>query len=455
MRTHHVRARRDFDGDGRDDALLATSRGKLQQLIATGGGTFTPGAITEAKFDSPRRNEDERPRCRVGDLDADGRSDLLCVFVDDDGTAQFGTARALPDGGFAPKRTPIPAGLPLRKLQFALGDVDASGTADLVLAVKTDTTWLLATGAVDAAGKVSPGPTGETKWAVGPERDKWELTSVDIDGDARADVALTHVAREGPPFGGPRRRLRADAVHIATSSPGGTTAFAARPEPIRLEATYTAIADADGDGRADIMTGAPVGEALADRKGGYEPWSKSAEGDEACGENNSVFVEVGKGGGFLAVDAGHPPSTVDVNGDDRADRLCVADLNGDPFRARDIVTRNRPADLHRWMPADVSGTGRRSLVYVHFRNPGYEVYTLTPDDTGGFTRDSKEIKPKDGMPLKNPYTAGWMPLEAGAPDRAAPDGRADLVMMERDGQSGSVSRRVPAGSGRPPPRGPF
>jgi hypothetical protein len=311
------------------------------------------------------------------------------------------------------------------RLQLALGDVDANGTAEVILAAVSDSkgTWLLATGAVDRWGAVALPKTADealdTDWPIGVNADGWDFSSADIDADGRADIALTRVKRACPPYGGPCRREPNDAVYVATSTRGATKTFEPRPQPVQLDATYTVLADADADGRADLMTGAPVGEALADRQGGFSPWAASAPEDPACPANTSIFIE--EAPAFMTVDAGHPPSTVDANGDDRADRVCVEDVGPGPFTARDIVSPSRPADLHRWMPADITGTGRQSLVYVQFQNPGYKVHTLTPNGSGSFERSSKPVEPQPEtpsqpeMPLDNPDAGGWMPIDVGRP----------------------------------------
>ena len=105
----------------------------------------------------------------------------------------------------------------------------------------------------------------------------------------------------------------------------------------------------------------------------------------------------------------------------------------------DRVSRNRPPNRLGWMAADVDDDGREDLVQVHFRNPGYEVYTLTAQAGGGYARSSAEIAPGPGMPLTNPNTAAWMPVDIGGPAGEA-DGRTDLVPVDRDGRHAASPR---------------
>jgi RHS repeat-associated protein len=431
----------DLNGDGIDDIVLMNQLGMLRQVLATSSGTFAVGTMaTGTGFAAPKESQ---PRCQTGDVDGDRRTDFVCIFSKG-GTGYIGTARARPDGGFAVADTQLPANLPpVGRLQMALGDVDADGQANVILATPAGSAWQLATGSIDGAGVVTLSPTEDTGWSTGLNKHKWDLSSADVDGDGRADVALTRVEYQGP------TRQSKDTVYVATSTKvKGATTFTMR-QPVELGATFTMVADADGDGRADLMTGAPVGEALAAGDGRFADWAQSAPGGTTCGSQSSIFIP-GEGiipDRWLPGEPGQPYSAVDVNGDGRADRLCVADVDVDEFTANDVVSPNRPADLHRWMPADVTGTGRQDLVYVHFRNPGYEVYTLTREPSGTFIRSSTAIVPRPDMPLANANGGAWMPIDVGGGPGGTPDGKTDLVLVDRDGTTLRVYTLLSTGTG--------
>jgi RHS repeat-associated protein len=440
----------DLNGDGRDDAVFLDEDGGLRQVLAMGRGMFAMGPTTTPTgfYSTPKFSTSTPtagPRCRTGDVDADRRTDLVCLFSNK-GTGYLGTARAGPGGGFAVATTLLPADLPeVARVELALGDVDANGTANVILAAQVGSTWRLRAGVVAGTGAVTLPPTyQDTGWSTGLQKHRWDFSSADIDGDARADVVLTRAEYQGP------TRLSKDAVFVAMSPKvkGAATTFAPKPQPIELGATYTILGDANGDGRTDLMTGAPVGEALAVGDGAFADWAASASGGSECGGQTSIFIP-GEGiipDQWLPGEAGQPYSAVDVNGDSRADRLCIDDVDVDDFTAHDVVSPNRPTDLHRWMPADVTGTGRQDLVYVQFRNPGYEVYTLTTDLSGNPVRSSVPIMPppnttptpppvpipSDGMPLTNANAGAWMPIDVGGGPNGAPDGKTDLVLVDRD-----------------------
>lgn len=440
----------DLNGDGVDDVVVMSRGGAVHQRLGMGGGAFGAGStLTPTGFDPPRAVGPNRPRCRTGDVDADGRTDVVCLYASA-GTGMLGVARTRASGGFDVTKAQLPSGLPpVPNLEFSVGDVDANGTADVVLAAKVGSAWRLTAGSVDTSGSVAFSPLQDTGWSTGLNAHVWDLSSADIDGDGRADVVLTRAQYQG------RSRLPMDAVFVATSPKvtRAAAAFAPLPQPTVLAATYTAVGDANGDGRADLMTGAPVGEALASGDGRFAAWASSAPSAAGCGEGSSIFVP-GEGiipDQWVAGEPGQPYSAVDVNGDGRADRLCLGDVDVDDFTAHDVVSPNRPADLHRWIPADVTGTGHQDLVYVAFRNPGYEVHTLTRQASGQFVRTTTAVTslcgtPPCGTPPTNANAAAWMPVDVGGPG-GTPDGKTDLVMVDRSGTTLLVYTLLSTGTG--------
>jgi hypothetical protein len=97
----------------------------------------------------------------------------------------------------------------------------------------------------------------------------------------------------------------------------------------------------------------------------------------------------------------------------------------------------------------VNGDGVSEFLYVHHRNPGYEVYTVFP---GANTRVSDMILPTSSMPgLDNPDVARWLAVDVGSPS-GAPDGKADLVYVDKAGGTLSVYTLLSNGDGTWQPR---
>jgi RHS repeat-associated protein len=410
----------DVNGDGRDDAVLS---GKV--LLAAANGTF---AVTTMKAGSFWVGS----KCTVADVDDDGRSDSVCIAKDGSSAAEIRTVRPLPSGEFAVNSQPLSTqAASLDSVQLATGDVNADGKADAIVAEQVRCggdhcwTWKLKTGYADGRGGFSSWADQEPGWTTGftplGTTYSWELETGDFDGDGRADIELTREEfRWKAPWGD-------DVVYVATSPKGAATPFVPKPA-VQLKGGGTAVGDSNGDGKDDLLTS--DGEALAAGDGLFS-WTPGRY--TGCG------------------------APADTNGDGRTDRLCVDDFDVDKFTAYDTVAPNRPADLHRWMPADVTGTGRQALVYVQFRNPGYEVYTLTRQPSGKFSRSAQTILPQDFSPhddqddkpppLNNANAGAWMPLEVGSPAGGTPDGKTDLVMVDRDGEKLRVYTLLSTGGG--------
>ena len=106
----------DFDGDGRMDVVLTSSRWPLTRFSENAAGTWFDGW----------KLADRRPDLlATADVDGDGRADLVAVEG-----RELWTYRGQADGGFSPGlMTPIPA----RAHQLVVTDANADGRPDVVL----------------------------------------------------------------------------------------------------------------------------------------------------------------------------------------------------------------------------------------------------------------------------------------------------------------------------------
>jgi RHS repeat-associated protein len=423
---------RDVNADQRDDLLLAgrdpdTGKpwGGNRVAISKGDGTFALLAQAPASASSTWKGLDTSGirgpvaaaaatgavDCRVwGDLNADGLTDRACTYTTGAGTPELHLALAQPDGTVqwvSPALPPVVTDL--LRVEIALGDVDADGDADVLLAVRipgdtaTAGTWQLVTGVSNGDG-ISQWLTSAPGWTWGPPSQagttyRWSLVAGDVDGNGRADYTLTQISRVK------NENLPGDLIRVATSIKGRTE-LVAQPT-VQTEATGVEIGDYDGNGLDDILTETPPGVARANGQGGFDAWEPLRDlSEQSCSWRG------------------------DVNGDGRFDRLCVLrEHEGTKvwYRYRDELTPNAPSPPWGWMSADVTGNGLADLVRVHYRNPGVEVYTLRAQANGGYVRSQQTIDP--GEQMDNPDTAAWMPLDVGGP-RGDGDGRADLVLVD-------------------------
>jgi Ca2+-binding RTX toxin-like protein len=231
-RDRRVFAASDIDGDGIDGDVIVSQPN--QAWILRGGAAWSslaPGSVTElANLPASLRYGEIRSAGElfpIGDIDRDGRSDLLAItwkgnsFTGTDtslrsaalvhGSSLNGTVRTLPTTiwGAAEWRGSI-SGL-------ALGDIDGNGAADFAIVGQRGIDGpLVARFYLGAAGDRRPmadraaavqlwlarpastaDETVAQAYRVNPmrgERDDWVVALGDVDSDGRADIAVGHGA---------------------------------------------------------------------------------------------------------------------------------------------------------------------------------------------------------------------------------------------------------------------
>ncbi|TAJ18987.1 MAG: VCBS repeat-containing protein, partial [Planctomycetota bacterium] len=209
----------DFDGSGSADLLLQPASGAANVCLGAGDGTFATGVAVNASFSAG-------DFATALDVDLDGRADLV---VD----AQTGAGTALhtlllgghPQGFFAPLALPCALG---GRLAASI-DRDADGVPDLAFASGENVQFV----------RVEPG-VGFSAWPV-LGVPALELALSDLDGDGAREL----LSMPAPSFGVP------GALSIVRgSSGGGLIPY----EPV-LPGTFggVEVADLDGDGGADVV----------------------------------------------------------------------------------------------------------------------------------------------------------------------------------------------------------
>src|SRR5262249_10198626 len=144
-------------------------------------------------------------------------------------------------------------------------------------------------------------------------------------------------------------------------------------DPVVTTAGNLTLGDADGDGRVDILTGDPAGVLRSNGDGTFASHQSfgTTSAPAACPEADGAAA------------------AADQNGDAQADLLCST-AGADPKSKRPIFSLwaqpspVAPPAPHRWTPFDKNGDGLHDLYTVHYRNPGYEVYTLLAQPGGGY-----------------------------------------------------------------------
>ncbi|HVY48488.1 MAG TPA: FG-GAP-like repeat-containing protein, partial [Minicystis sp.] len=275
----------DVDGDGALDAVVPTAASSQQMRVLRGGGDGTFSGWDWDDFAASQRPA-------IADVDGDG---LLDVVVANAEYEIFAVSRGVGAGMFDVVGTYASRGM---ASAIAVGDLDGDGYPDVVTsAVDSDV--------VGVSLNRGDGTFTEPFVAAGGVYAS-ALTAGDVDGDGKLDLCITRV--DVPPGSSPRFD-----VYLGQ----GDGSFGA-PLPTDLQESLvfqTAIADVDGDGRADLVSlGATMaGRALLVRRGaGDGTFDAPIETDVAVGGATRMIV-------------------ADVDGDGRSDVVVFADANAQLF----------------------------------------------------------------------------------------------------------------------------
>ncbi|MES5816413.1 FG-GAP-like repeat-containing protein [Streptomyces sp. RG80] len=299
--------RDDFDGDGYQDlavgapnATVGGQSGAGYVVVMYGG----PHGLTKDRRTvisratggvpgSPAKGEKFGVQLAKGDLDGDGRTDLVVghVSVVKDAVVLWGGRSGLSGAVSVPASS------------TQAGDFDGDGHTDLALFKggraqgddpygTTPTVW---TGPLSRAGKPAA-----TK-AFGPDdlryHDVWDGAVGDVNGDGRDDLALTVYVGDGGYGSAFYLGSASGAAFTSATAPAGTGGVA--------------LGDVNGDGYDDIVRGLPeesrivVGLGSAAGVGAGRTYSQDTPGVPGAWEDVDRF------GAAVAVD--------DVNGDGFAD----------------------------------------------------------------------------------------------------------------------------------------
>ncbi|MFO0798492.1 MAG: delta-60 repeat domain-containing protein [Gemmataceae bacterium] len=280
----------DVDGDGIDDVVLVTGPGTPLRLAVVSG--VDNATLLVAPFDPFGGDFAGGGFVSAGDLDHDGRAEFV-VSPDVSGGPRVTAFSRRPDGSTAVRANFFGIDDPDFRggARTALGDVDGDGTPDLLVAAGFGGGPRVAV----FTGRSVPG--GSPTRLVGdffafPGTDAVNLrngafvAAGDVTGDGFADLAFG-----GGPGGAPRVFLLSGALVAAGDVDGAQAApvsnFFVGGNAADRGGVRVAVADLDGDTRADVLAGSGEGAAAGLRA--YLGKNVSGTGEPATFQDLALF----------------------------------------------------------------------------------------------------------------------------------------------------------------------
>ncbi len=235
----------DFDGDGRPDLAVALQGGAVVVHRQVGALAYERGTVLRllapgevGRPDIPAHLE----ALEAADLDGDGRLDLATTHAGPRGFAQVLWGNG--DGTFAPGARLVLGDSPE---SLVTADVDRDGRLDLVAANEGSWPVYAQSGVMVLrnAGARAFAPDGP--YAVGGWPDA--LAVGDLDGDGFPEIVTANARRR-------HETVARDEDSITVLRNDGAGRFVGRQElAVGAMPRAVAIADVDGDGRRDVVTG--------------------------------------------------------------------------------------------------------------------------------------------------------------------------------------------------------
>jgi hypothetical protein len=287
----------DVNGDGRTDLIFTfeSSDGlHIRTAESKGDGSFAPTVETvlgdgSAVLSNP---------VLTGDVNGDGRTDLIFHWYDPVKGLTMRTAEGRSDGSFAPTvQTVLGDGSAVLSNPVLTGDVNGDGRTDLIFTFESSDGLHIRT--AESKGDGSFAPTVQTVLGDGSAVLSNPVLTGDVNGDGRTDLIFTFESSDG--------------LHIRTAESKGDGSFAPTVQTVLGDGPAVLshpvlTGDVNGDGHADLIFTFESSDGLHIR-------TAESKGDGSF--TPTVQTVLGDGSAVLS----NPVLTGDVNSDGRTDLI--------------------------------------------------------------------------------------------------------------------------------------
>jgi Bacterial Ig-like domain (group 3)/FG-GAP-like repeat len=344
----------DWNGDGKADLAVVNQcqtgsncNGNVTILLGNGDGTFQ----VPPSYDSGGYEADS---VAVGDLNGDGDLDLvvanLCqsngcshgnngsvsvLLGNGDGT--FQAAQGYATGGFGSSAV-------------AIGDFDADGNADVVVANQCSTSDCKSGGSVSVLLGNGKGKLQAAQTYSSGANTALSVAIADFDRDGDLDLAVANQCQD--------RSCQNGAVSVLLGKGNGTFRAAQSYASAGYYSDSVAVGDVDGDGNPDLVVASQCQ-------------------DSSC-QHGGVSVLLGNGNGTFQAAQSYG------SGGAQADSVAITDLDGDGMA--DLVVSNlcQSSDCSTGVVSSLLGTGKGTFRSAHpYNSGGQHAYSVVADDFDG------------------------------------------------------------------------
>jgi hypothetical protein len=222
----------DVNGDGYLDLICANGADKtLSVYTNNGNGTFQLASTPQAG------SQGGTISLIAADVNGDGKPDLICANAGSYSSIVAGnTLSVMTNGGgghFQLASTPVVDGKPQSLVAM---DINGDGSMDLICACANDTLSVLTNNGTGIFGS-------STNYIIGSY--PLSLTAADFNGDGKLDLILANY--DYPP-------VIENTLTILTNNGNGGFTIASSPV-VGLDPNSVAVADVNGDGKLDLISG--------------------------------------------------------------------------------------------------------------------------------------------------------------------------------------------------------